>query len=91
MRRTVINLTEQEFEFLQSAISGGLCETIEEAVHNGLKLLKDECQDYLEMRARVLTSLEQAENGELIDGETAVNNAFLAAERRIKQKQTDAK
>ena len=87
MHREVINLTEQQMEFLQSAISSGLNEDINEAVHRGLKLLQEKDQEILDAKAGILEGLAQARRGELVDGERAIHDAFLAAEKNQRLKQ----
>lgn len=87
MHKETIYLTEQQVEFLKSAISNGLYTDVNEAVQRGLKLLQDEDQEILDVKAGILEGLAQARRGELIDGKKAIHDAFLAAEKKHRKKQ----
>ena len=85
MHNETVHLTEPQLEFLKFAISSGPYKDINEAVQKGLNLLQDNDQEILDARARILKSLEQARRGELIDGKTAVDNAFFWRKERIEK------
>ena len=71
-----IRLTPDLERFLQSIVAAGLYSSASEAVQAGLRLLEGQGpvarQISEELRAKIAAGLEQANRGELLDGEAIV-------------------
>jgi antitoxin ParD1/3/4 len=74
-----VSLTEELEELVQKKVESGRYSSASEVIRAGLRLLEqeDELREtrLAAMRARVQEGIEQAERGELVDGEEAVARA----------------
>lgn len=83
-----VSLTEELEELVQKKVESGRYSSASEVIRAGLRLLEqeDELREtrLAAMRARVQEGIEQAERGELVDGEEAVARAkkCTASKRR---------
>jgi antitoxin ParD1/3/4 len=81
-----VSLTPELEHFITTRIASGRYRSAEEVVHEGLRLLKEregERETALEeVRQKIAVGLEQAERGELLDGE----EVFRKLEKRINKR-----
>jgi len=86
-----VSLTPELEAFVQSRVATGRYQTASEVVREGLRLLEQrerDREDILdEIRAKVSRGTEQADRGELIDGETVFEKIRQrSAARRARKK-----
>lgn len=86
-----VSLTPELEQFVQSRVASGRYQTASEVVREGLRLLKEREQAretaLKELRAKILRGIEQADRGELLDGDTVFEEVRqLSARRRSASK-----
>jgi antitoxin ParD1/3/4 len=78
-----IALTEAQDNFVGELVSTGRYQSASEVMRDGLRLLGDAMArreaELADIRNGILEGLGQAQRGELIDGETAIDEAFRRA------------
>jgi len=84
-----VSLTAELERFVQSRVATGRYQTASEVIREGLRLLEEREQSreaaLAELRAKIRRGAEQAERGELLDGEAAFEQIReLSARRRAK-------
>lgn len=74
-------LTDTQSELVDRLVASGRYQNASEALRAGLRLLEREEAELASLRARLISSLEEARRGELADGsgEDAIRRAFAAA------------
>ncbi|MGB7759277.1 MAG: type II toxin-antitoxin system ParD family antitoxin [Bryobacteraceae bacterium] len=88
-----VSLTPELERFVQSRVASGLFQTASEVVREGLRLLEEREQAreaaLAEIRARIGRGVEQADRGELLDGDAVFEEIRqLSARRRADGKGT---
>jgi len=86
-----VSLTPELDHFVQSRLASGLYQTASEVVREGLRLLEERERTHAaalaELRAKIRRGVEQADRGELLDGEAVFEEIRqLSARRRAKSK-----
>ena len=86
-----VSLTPELEQFVQSRVASGRYQTASEVVREGLRLLEEReqaCETALnELRAKIRRGVEQADRGELLDGDTVFEEIKqLSARRRANGK-----
>jgi antitoxin ParD1/3/4 len=81
-----IHLSKELEEFIQQLIKSGVYEDASEVVHDALWLLRDRAALHKikleELRQLIAVGIEQADRGELIDGELV----FAKLQEKIRQR-----
>lgn len=74
-------LTDTQSALVDRLVASGRYQNASEALRAGLRLLEREEAELGDLRARLITGLEQAQRGELAKGtgEDAIRRAFAAA------------
>jgi antitoxin ParD1/3/4 len=86
--RTTMNvsLTPELEQFVQSRVASGLFQTASEVVREGLRLLEEREQAretaLSELRAKIRRGMEQADRGELLDGDAVFEEIRRLSGRR---------
>ncbi len=77
-------LTEAQSAMIDRLIASGRYQNASEAMRAGLRLLEREEGEVEALRARLVSSLEEARRGDLAEGsgEDAIRRAFAAARTR---------
>jgi antitoxin ParD1/3/4 len=86
-----VSLTPELEQFVQSRVASGLYQTASEVIREGLRLLeeRERARDIAleELRAKIRRGAEQADRGELLDGEAVFEEIRqLSARRRAGNK-----
>ena len=86
-----VSLTPELEQFVQSRLASGRYQTASEVVREGLRLLeeREEARETAlnEIRAKIQRGIEQADRGELLDGDTVFEEiGQLGARRRANGK-----
>ncbi|HWC00702.1 MAG TPA: type II toxin-antitoxin system ParD family antitoxin [Bryobacteraceae bacterium] len=86
-----VSLTPELEQFIQSRVDSGLYQTASEVIREGLRLLeeRERARDIAleELRAKIRRGAEQADRGELLDGEAVFEEIRrLSARRRAENK-----
>ncbi len=86
-----VSLTPELEQFVQSRVASGRYQTASEVVREGLRLLEERelarATALKELRAKIRRGVEQADRGELLDGETVFEEIRqLSARRRANGK-----
>jgi antitoxin ParD1/3/4 len=86
-----VSLTPELEQFVQSRVATGRYQTASEVVREGLRLLEERERAreiaLKELRAKIRRGVEQADRGELIDGDSVFEEIRqLSARRRAKKK-----
>ena len=87
-----VSLTPELEQFVQSRVSSGRYQTASEVIREGLRLLeeREHARDVAmeELRAKIRRGAEQADRGELLDGESVFEEIRQrsASRRRAKSK-----
>jgi antitoxin ParD1/3/4 len=86
-----VSLTPELEKFVQSRVASGLFQTASEVVREGLRLLEEREQAreaaLAELRTKIRRGMEQADRGELLDGDAVFEEIRqLSARRRAKSK-----
>lgn len=86
-----VSLTPELEQFIQSRVASGRFQTASEVVREGLRLLeeREEARETAlnELRAKIRQGIEQADRGELLDGDTVFEEIRqLSAQRRASGK-----
>lgn len=86
-----VSLTPELEQFVQSRVASGLYQTASEVIREGLRLLeeRERARDVAleELRAKIRRGAEQADRGELLDGEAVFEEIRqLSARRRAQNK-----
>jgi antitoxin ParD1/3/4 len=86
-----VSLTPELEQFVQSRVATGFYQTASEVIREGLRLLEEREQMRVaareELRAKIRRGVEQADRGELLDGETVFREIRqVSARRRSKSK-----
>jgi antitoxin ParD1/3/4 len=86
-----VSLTPELELFVQSRVASGLYQTASEVVREGLRLLEEREQARAiaieELRAKIRRGIEQADRGELLDGDAVFEEIRqLSARRRADSK-----
>lgn len=86
-----VSLTPELEQFVQSRVSSGLYQTASEVIREGLRLLEERerarAAALEELRAKIRRGAEQADRGELLDGEAVFEEIRqLSARRRVEHK-----
>ena len=86
-----VSLTPELEQFVQSRVASGLYQTASEVIREGLRLLeeRERARDaaLAELRAKIRRGAEQADRGELLDGEAVFEEIRqLSARRRAEHK-----
>lgn len=81
-----VSLTPELEQFVQSRVASGRYQTASEVVREGLRLLEEREQSreaaIEELRAKIRRGAEQAERGELLDGDAAFEEIHQLSARR---------
>jgi antitoxin ParD1/3/4 len=81
-----VSLTPELEEFVQSRVASGRYQTASEVVREGLRLLEEREQSRAtalkELRAKIRRGIEQADRGELLDGDTVFEEVRQLSARR---------
>ena len=80
-------LTDPLEHLIDRLLESGRYQNASEIMRAGLRLLEDHEAQTADVRAGVLEGLAQAKRGELVDGETAVRQAYDAALKKTKKNQ----
>lgn len=72
-------LTGSQDDLVRDLVSTGRYQNASEVVRAGLRLLEDHEAALLEVRSSLMEGLAQANRGETVDGEVAINQAFERA------------
>ncbi|MGA2580508.1 MAG: type II toxin-antitoxin system ParD family antitoxin [Bryobacteraceae bacterium] len=86
-----VSLTPELEKFVQSRVASGLYQTASEVVREGLRLLEEREQAsetaLKELRAKIRRGIDQADRGELLDGDAVFEEIRqLSARRRASGK-----
>ena len=86
-----VSLTPELEQFVQSRVASGLYQTASEVIREGLRLLeeRERARDAAleELRTKIRRGAEQADRGELLDGEAVFEEIRkLSARRRAENK-----
>ena len=86
-----VSLTPELEQFVQSRVASGLYQTASEVVREGLRLLEERERAretaLEELRAKIRRGIEQADRGELLDGDAVLEEIRqLSAQRRANSK-----
>jgi antitoxin ParD1/3/4 len=86
-----VSLTPELEQFVQSLVASGRYQTASEVVREGLRLLEEREQAretaLNELRAKIRRGIEQADRGELLEGDTVFEEIRqLSARRRANGK-----
>jgi antitoxin ParD1/3/4 len=85
-----VSLTPELEKFVQSRVASGRYQTASEVIREGLRLLEEREQALEaareELRAQLRRGVEQADHGELLDGETVFEEIRQLSARRLAQK-----
>jgi antitoxin ParD1/3/4 len=81
-----VSLTPELEQFVQSRVASGQYQTASEVVREGLRLLEEREQAretaLKELRAKIRRGIEQADRGELLDGDTVFEEIKQLSVRR---------
>jgi antitoxin ParD1/3/4 len=81
-----VSLTPELEQFVQSRVASGQYQTASEVVREGLRLLeeREEARETAlnEIRAKIRRGIEQADRGELLDGDTVFEEIRQMSARR---------
>ena len=81
-----VSLTPELEQFVQSRVASGQYQTASEVVREGLRLLEEREQAretaLNELRAKIRRGIEQADRGELLDGDTVFEEIGQMSARR---------
>jgi antitoxin ParD1/3/4 len=81
-----VSLTPELERFVQSRVASGRYQTASEVVREGLRLLEEREQSRetvtQELRARIRRGIEQADRGELLDGDAVFEEIRQLSARR---------
>jgi antitoxin ParD1/3/4 len=81
-----VSLTPELEQFVQSRVASGLYQTASEVVREGLRLLEEREQARAtaleELRAKIRRGIEQADRGELLDGDAVFEEIRQLSARR---------
>ena len=85
-----VSLTPELEQFVQSRVASGRFQTASEVVREGLRLLEERELSretaLKELRAKIRRAVEQADRGELLDGDAVFEEIRkLSARRRAKK------
>jgi len=86
-----VSLTPELEQFVQSRVASGRFQTASEVVREGLRLLEEREQAreaaLTELRSKIRRGMEQADRGELLNGDAVFEEIRqLSARRRAKSK-----
>ncbi len=85
-----VSLTPELEEFVQSRVASGRYQTASEVVREGLRLLEEREQTreaaLEELRAQLRRGVEQADRGELLDGDAVFEEIRQLSARRRAEK-----
>lgn len=85
-----VSLTPELEQFVQSRVSSGRYQTASEVVREGLRLLESREQEreaaMRELRMKIRHGVEQADRGELLDGEKVFEDIRHRSARRQKNR-----
>ena len=81
-----VSLTPELEQFVQSRVASGRYQTASEVVREGLRLLEEREQSretvIQELRAKIRRGIEQADRGELLDGDAVFDEIRQLSARR---------
>ena len=81
-----VSLTPELERFVQSRVASGRYQTASEVVREGLRLLEEREQSretvIQELRAKIRRGIEQADRGELLDGDAVFDEIRQLSARR---------
>jgi antitoxin ParD1/3/4 len=81
-----VSLTPELEQFVQSRVASGRYQTASEVIREGLRLLEEREQAreaaIEELRARIRRGIEQADRGELLDGDAVFEEIRQLSARR---------
>lgn len=77
-------LTQEQADLVERLVASGRFQNASEVLRTGLRLLECEEGNGAELRARLMTGLKQAQQGQLAagDGQDVVRRAFTVARTR---------
>jgi antitoxin ParD1/3/4 len=85
-----VSLTPELEKFVQSRVASGRYQTASEVIREGLRLLEEREQQrdaaLKELRAKLRRGIEQADKGELIDGDAVHEKVRRLSARRRAEK-----
>ena len=86
-----VSLTPELEQFVQSRVASGIYQTASEVIREGLRLLEERERTretaLEELRAKIRRGIEQADRGELLDGDAVFEEIReLSARRRADSK-----